>query len=585
MSDDAETPSYIETLRGRGYRFIAPVEWIDSAESQDCERVGVHGENEEAAAFLRSSATGATDPGPSRNHSKWLWLFAAGCILAGVGYAAWAFEGIHQRVSEVLNSALGGSIRPRHISSIAVLPLENLSSDPQQEYFADGLTDTLITNLGQVGTMRVISRASVIQYKRGKTPLPQIAHDLNVDAVVEGTVLRAGSRVRISVQLLDARADRHLWSQTYERDLGDIINLERQAALAIAHEISGRLTGAQEMRIKSSKFVNPEAYDAYLRGTYLLAERSPQAETEARGYFEQALRADPNFAPAYGGLALYYSVACGVAPDFVLAEQYATKAIALDSDLADGHTALAYVRLTQHRYVEAESEFKQAIALNPNYALAYDLYADYWLFMGRPTEALAENNKALQLDPFSYAYNYLQSGILYFLGQYDAALEKARTVSDLNPQVAGIHEWTAQVDWAAGRVPDALAEQRKIASAMNSSQMERDSQEVAAVYSSTGLRGALVREVSLRIRRRTQALRSGAKPPDLYGAGSIAILYSFLADRENTIHWLNETFREDPGHSPEEIMCSRSFDFLRSDPRFKAFERNLALPPQAEVRP
>jgi tetratricopeptide (TPR) repeat protein len=246
---------------------------------------------------------------------------------------------------------------------------------------------------------------------------------------------------------------------------------------------------------------------------------------------------------------------------------------------------LGYIRLTQHRYDEAQKELQQAIALNPNYALAYDLYADYWLFMGHPTEALAENSKALRLDPFSYAYNYLQSGILYYLGQYDAALEKARTVAALNPQVAGINEWTVQLDWAAGRASEALAEQRKIASAIPSPQMERDAQAVAAVYSVSGLRAALTREASLRIQRRTKALRAGAgaRLSGLDGAESIAILYSFLGDRENTLRWLDEALREDPRHSPEDLMCSRSFDFLRSDARFKAFERRLGLPIDSEA--
>ena len=544
LGDDADTPRYIETLPRRGYRFIAPVEWVETEQPQPgstSAHVAISEQNAEPAGAR------ATRAGLFQLRAKWGWILGAGSIVT-VSATILTSTDIRDR----LGAALIFRVRqaPLHISSIAVLPLENLSSDPQQEYFADGLTDTLITNLGQVGTMRVISRASVMQYKRGKTPLPRIARDLNVDAVVEGTVLRAGSRVRISVQLLDARADRHLWAQTYEHNLEDVLKVERQATLAIAHEISGRLTTAQEMRLKSPESIKPEAYDAYLRGSYLLAERSPEAETGARGYFEQALRVDPNFAPAYSGLALSYSVACGVTPDFSLAEAYAIKAIALDQGLADGHTALGYIRLTQHRYREAEEEFKRAITLNPNYALAYDLYADYWLFMGRPTEALAENDKALKFDPFSYAYNYEQSAILYFLGQYDAALEKAQLVATLNPAVAGIHEWSVQLYWAAGRVPEALAEERKIASAIHSSQIEHDAQEVAALYSSSGLRAAILREATHRIQRRTQALRSGATLSGLDGAESSAILYSFLSDRENTLLWLNEALREDPGHSP-----------------------------------
>jgi TolB-like protein/DNA-binding winged helix-turn-helix (wHTH) protein len=585
LGDEADAPRYIETLPRRGYRFITPVEWLDSAGSQPAGPDAEAPTNNRSNSGQVDSAVDGVKPAAKllRDHARWLWILTATCLLASGGFSVLTLDGIRERLGAVLHLPVSAGARSPKISSIAVLPLESLSSDSQQEYFADGLTDSLITDLGQVGTLRVISRASVIQYKRGKTPLPQIARDLNVDAVVEGTVLRAGNRVRISVQLLDARADRHLWAQIYERDLEDVINVERQAALAIAHEISGRLTTAQEMRLKSPESVKPEAFDAYLRGSYLLAERSPEAETGARGYFERAVREDPGFAPAYGGLALYYSVACGTVSDFPVAEEYARKAVALDPNLAEGHTALGYVRLVQHDYPAAKSEFEKAISLNPNYALAYDLYADYWLYMGHPTEALAENSKALELDPFSYAYNYLQSGILYYLGQYGAALEKAQTVAALNPQVAGIEQWTVQLEWAAGRAPEALADQRKIGLATRSPQVERDAQQVARIYSSAGLRAAIAREVSVRVQRRTQSLRSGNRLSELESAGSIAILYSLLGDRENTLRWLNEALREDRGHLHEDLMCTRSFDFLRSDARFKAIERRLGLPPESEL--
>jgi TolB-like protein/DNA-binding winged helix-turn-helix (wHTH) protein/Tfp pilus assembly protein PilF len=581
LGDDAETPRYIETLPRRGYRFIAPVEWVRAAAAQPRSTVA-HAADEGAVPKPNADAD-ATTAVRSRFfllRAKWAWTIAAGCVLAA-GIPIGIVAGLRYRLAEALHLRVN-QIPPR-ISSIAVLPLDNLSSDPQQEYFTDGLTDALITNLGQVGTMRVISRESVMQFKHGKTPLPQIARDLNVDAVVEGTVLREGSRIRISVQLLDARADRHLWAHTYEHNLEDVIHVERQAALEIAHEVSGRLTTAEEMRLKSPESVKPEAYDAFLRGTYLLAERRPEAETGARDYFDQAVRSDPNFAPAYGGLAFFYSLAWGITPDFSRAEAYARNAIALDPGLPDGHAALGYIRLQEHRYPEAEKEIQEAIALNPNYSLAYHIYADYWTFVGRPTEALAENGKALELDPFSYANNYMQTGILYFLGKYDAALEKAQIVAALNPEYGAIHEWTAEIYWAAGRAPEALAEERKVASGARSLQMERDVQEVAAVYSHSGLHAALSREATLRAQRRTQILRSGATLADLYSAQRIANLYSFLADRENTLHWLDEMLREEPGHSPEDLMCSRSFDFLRSDSRFTAIERRLGLPVESEL--
>jgi TolB-like protein/DNA-binding winged helix-turn-helix (wHTH) protein/Tfp pilus assembly protein PilF len=584
LGDDASAPRYIETLPRRGYRFIAPVEWLGSTDPPPANGVTVPS----AAATSAADHELPQEPAPPlparllRRRFPRLWLPALGGLVLVASLFALIVPGVWDRLATALH--LHFPQNPPRISSIAVLPLENLSSDPQQEYFADGLTDTLITDLGQVGTMRVISRASVIQYKRGKTTMPQIAHDLNVDAVVEGTVFRSGTKVRISIQLLDARNDRHLWARTYERDLQDIITLEGEVALAIAHEISGRLNTEQEMRLSSTASVNPQAFDAYLRGSYLLAERTPEAETDARGYFEQAVRADPNFAPAYSGLANFYSVAWGLKPDLPLGEQYARKAIALDPDLADGHASLGFIQLIQHKYPEAKPQLQLAIALNPNYALAHNLYADYWLFMGRPTEALAENGKALQLDPFSFPYNFTRCAIFDYLGEYDAALEKLQTVATLNSRDAGVNTMYVHIYWADARVPQALAVEKKIASSMESPQLLRDVDTVAATYSRQGARAALRKEVELRLNARAKLLLSGAKLPELYSSQTMAFLYADLSDRENTLRWLSQAVQEGDGrldvlgHLFEDVMCSRQFDFLRSDPRFQAIQRRLGLP-------
>jgi len=574
LGDDAGTPRYIETLPRRGYRFVCPVEWTNSPEAPSV------AEASRVALLEKGEATGESRARPSRLATRRLWRRALWVVpvllVVAAALVVFVSDRVRERMAAVLHLPLVGT--PPHFASIAVLPLESLSSDAQQEYFADGLTDTLITDLGQIGTMRVISRTSVIQYKRGKTALPQIARDLNVDAVVEGTILRSGSKVRISVQLLDARKDQHLWAGAFERDAQNVIALEKQVALAIAHEISGRLAPATEMRLKEPASVNTEAFDAYLRGSYLLAERTPEAETSARGYFEQALRADPNFAPAYSGLALFYSVAWGLDPDYPRAEQYARKAIALDPGLAEGHAALGYIRLYEHSYAEAERELKLGIVLNPNYALVHNLYADYWLQMGRPTEALAENSKALQLDPFSFPYNFMRSGVFYFLGQYDAALDQLQVVTALNRKAEDFDDWRVYLEWLAGRVPEALAEERKIASDLHSPQLLHETEEVAEIYAKEGRRGALVREVANRVRGRARWLRSGAKLTGIfYGGRSITCLYALLGDREATLRWLKESLlRQELG--TEDLMCSREFDFLRSDPRYQELQRQAGLP-------
>ena len=326
---------------------------------------------------------------------RWLAAGMAGALVAllatliGLNVA-----GLRDRLAPYVGWHSTTPAQALRIQSIAVLPLENLSRDPEQEYFADGLTDDLITDLGKIANLRVISRTSVMQYKGGaKKLLPQIARELNVDAVVEGTVQRSGDRVRITAQLLEARTDRHLWAETYVRDFGEIIGLEEEAALAIAHEVSGRLSTAEEARLGSKRTVNPRAYDAYLHGRHLWAERTAETEPGARAYFEQALREDPGFALAYSGLADYYAVSWWVTTDLPLAERYARKAVALEPDLAEAHASLGIACVYQRKFVEGQMELKRAIELNSNYAMAHHWYSLELLTLGRLTEALAENER------------------------------------------------------------------------------------------------------------------------------------------------------------------------------------------------
>src|ERR1019366_7222439 len=296
---------------------------------------------------------------------------------------------------------------------------------------------------GQISSLRVISRTSVMQYKGTRKPLPEIARELNVDAAVEGTVLRSGSRVRITAQLLQARTDRHLWAETYEQDFEDVIRLERQMALAIAHEVTGRLTPAQETRLAHGRTANPRAYDAYLRGRYFWGQRTPEPARAAIGYFEQALREDPHFALAYSGLADCYSVSWWTKGDLPLAEKYARKALALEPDLAD-----------------AQKELRRALDLNPNYVMAHHWRSLHLLYLGRLEEALAENERARQLDPFSFPVNHLRVYALLGLHQYDHALEQAETEAAIAPRSPDPHAQMARVYWIEGRVPDGLTEER-----------------------------------------------------------------------------------------------------------------------------
>lgn len=581
LGDDADTPRYIQTLPRRGYRFIAPVLMLDPPVSNgepgaDSFQYVSHVSDQANSIEKAPTAAISSDQRMSSTirrslRSTFTVLIAATLLTVAINPVS-----LIQRSLATLHSKTGPM--PPRIESIAVLPLENLSGDPEQEFFADGLTDTLITNLGQVLTMRVISRASVLRYKRGKTPLPEIARELNVDAVVEGTVVRAGNKVRISVQLLDARTDHHLWAETYERNLEDVIDLERQIALAVAHEISGRLSSGEEVRLSNKGRVNLQALDAYMRGRRLFAERTAEAETDARGYFEEALRADPDFAPAYTGLADIYSVAWNMKSDYPLAEKFARKAIALDPELAEGHASLGIAALYQHKYAEAETELKIAIALNPNYALAHNLYANYWALMGRTTEALAENTRAHELDPFSFPINAMRGAILWYMGRTEQSIEQFQTVESLNPQSTVSHEVLAHLYWGEARVTEALAEEKRISALVHDPGLLHDAEQVTGVYAKFGFRPALLKDLQLRERAHERAAGEANTVHGFYFSSTIALQYAILRDREPTLRWLERATREPRGHLPEDLMCAQEFDFLRSDPRFQSILRNFGLP-------
>jgi TolB-like protein/DNA-binding winged helix-turn-helix (wHTH) protein/Tfp pilus assembly protein PilF len=570
LGDDSENPRFIETLPRRGYRLIAPVEVI--APAAIVKEGGARGE---VGVPLMPPPKGLPAETPRQKH--WLVATMVGALVMLLAtLIGLKVTGLRDCLIGYAGARSPAPVQAPHIESIAVLPLENLSQDPEQEYFADGLTDALITDLGQVAPLRVISRTSVMQYKGGRKPLPQIAQDLDVDAVVEGTVQRVGDRVRITAQLVEARTDRHLWAETYVRDSGELIQLEEQTALAIAHEVSGRLTTDQETRLASQRTVNPRAYDAYLHGRYLWNERTEETAVGARVYFEQALREDPSFALAYSGLADYYGVSWLVKSDLPLAEKYARKAVALEPDLAEAHASLGIACVYQAKFAEGEKELKRAVELNPNYAMAHHWYALYLLTFGRLTEALAENDRARQLDPFSLPINFLRGVMLLGLHEYDRAVEQLERAAAINPQSQGPHEQLARIYWIEGRVLEALTEEREVAALAHDPSLLHDQEEIAAAYAKSGLPGAQLKAAQLK-ERTYEALRQeqegGAASDKAASAFDVARQYGLLKNREKVLHWLNPADFGVYGKSAPE------FDFLRSDPRFQNLLRRLNLPP------
>ena len=361
------------------------------------------------------------------------------------------------------------SAAKRTISSIAVLPLDNYSGDPNQEYFSDGMTDELTTDLATISALRVISRGSVMQYKGAhRPPTPVIAKALNVDAVVEGSVMRIGDKVRITAQLIDAPADRHLWAKSFERDSRDVLALQDELALAIAKEINVQLTPNEQTRLTSAPVVNPEAHDAYLKGRYFFGRPSDENLKKAIAQFEEAVRLDPEFAPAYSGLSDAYGWA-GFNEGFLTsteamakAKETAVKAVQLDDKSAEAHTSLAVFKSqSEFDWVGSESEFHRAFALNPSYAFAHDQFGVVLALQGRLDEALAEGKLAAELDPLSPEILLDAVFALAWQGDYEAAMEQANRAVDLDPAFSLPRFAQGWINIAAGKIGDAIPELQK----------------------------------------------------------------------------------------------------------------------------
>jgi TolB-like protein/Tfp pilus assembly protein PilF len=459
------------------------------------------------------------------------------------------------------------------IESLAVLPLENLSGDKEQEYFADGMTEELITNLGKISALRVISRTSVMRYKKTDKPLPQIAKELNVDAVIEGSVLRAGNRVRITAQLIQAEQERHLWAESYERDLRDILALQSEVARAIAGEIKVRLTPQEQTRLAGARPVNPEVYELWLKGRHLLAAGiSPKDVMKALEYFQQAIDLDPTYAPAHAGISVAYSNAAlfyALAPHEALpkAKAAAKRALELDESLAEAHVALAQLMENPDwDWSGAEREFKRALELNPNSVDAHSWYSWFLTNMLRFEEAIAECRRAVELDPLAPLVIGELGWMLYYAGHYDESIGLFRQLLEREPGYAYGHlvlSW----NYVAKHAPaEAAAACRKAVELAPDDQW---------VLTSCGHDLAVVgrRQEALALLERVKTL-GGRKPVDPY---NLAWLYVGLGEKELALQSLERAFRD---RSPN-MACLR-LDFsqpLGSDARYQNLLRRMNFPP------
>ena len=571
LGDSAENPRFIETLPKRGYRFIADVSVVD-ADTRPQRPGSADGDLPNSE---RKSSELKTESGRRIQHAgltlapvapkRPLWptrrliiAVALAFVLSLPILAVWLF---HSR-----------GRAPTGIRSLAVLPLDNLSGDASQNYFADGMTDELITDLAQISALRVISRTSVMVYKGARKPLPEIARELNVDAVVEGTVLRSGDQVRITAQLIEAPDDKHLWAASYEGDLRDTLALQKKVASAIADQIRINLTPQEQAALKDVKVVNPEAYESYLKGRYFWSKRTADGLKAALAYFNQAIEEDPKYAQAYSGLADTYALSgdwqyAVMTPKeaFPKAKAAAIKALELDSTLGEAHNSLAFVLDGFDWDLESGGkEFRRAIELNPGYATAHHWYAWHLGLLGRYDEAIEEMRKAESLDPLSLIINADLAELLAIAHFSDESIRQSRKTIEMDPNFALAHNQLAQAYLQKHMYAEAVAEMQIAV------QFSADSPtciaNLARAYVAAGKKSEAI-ELLSDLKKRSNSAYSNA--------AEIAMIYASLGDTDQAMTWLDKGYEErfNPG-----VLLRPGFDPLRADSRFQSLVHRIGLP-------
>jgi serine/threonine protein kinase/Tfp pilus assembly protein PilF len=466
----------------------------------------------------------------------------------------------------------GGTPAPQ-IQSLAVLPLLNLSGDPAQEYFSDGVTDTLITELAQIGSLKVISRTSSMQYKETKKSLPEIARELNVDGIIEGTVQRSGDRVRINAQLIQGPTDKHLWANSYERDLRDVFALEKDVTGDIARQVQAKLKTPDQATSAQPRPVNPKVLEAYLQGNYHLQKFSrgsgDEEKRKAWEFFQQAIDADPGFAPAYVGLSeAHNGTMQGSIEDEVVERKAAEKAVELDPTLSEAWKNLGDVRFDSWDWRGAEESYRRAIALNPNNAVAHEYLGDLLDDIGRLEEGWSEYQLAQQLDP---NHNHLHYA-LYKRREYDRAIQLNLTMLESDPNNGYLHHQLYESYSAKGMYKEAVQQLEQAAILFG---LPEEAPNLRRAFALSGYAGAM-REWAKELEH-LHATKQAFLPVNL------AVTYAALGDKDRAFYWLEEGYKHrgqsSAGTDFSDLRVYRGLDPLRSDPRFADLLRRMGLPP------
>jgi TolB-like protein/DNA-binding winged helix-turn-helix (wHTH) protein/Flp pilus assembly protein TadD len=545
LNDSADHPRYIETLARRGYRFVAPVRGFVA-----------EGESEKAVLVPGQWA-------PVRFHGRRLWLVTAIAVCV-IGIAGWGWR--HWRNRPAIPAVPA-------VRSLAVLPLQNLSGDPSQEYVADGMTEELIGRLAKVHDLRVISRTSAMHFKKTQLSVPEIAKTLGVDAIVEGSVIREGSQVRVHAQLIRGATDEHIWTGEYQREFRSLLALQEEVARSIAERIEISLTPQERVTLASTPPVDPEAYEDYLKGRYYFNQRTEDALSKSIGSFQNAIARNPSYALAYSGLADAYAM-LGFRGGFPSkdalsrAKAAALKAIELNDTLAEPHASLAFIAETyEWEWATAEREYNRALQLNPGDARVHHWYAGYLMYVGRLEDGISEARRARDLDPLSLPVNNALAGRLLVTDRYDEALGQVQKTLGLDSHFAPAHQTLGWIYLRGGKREEAIQEFLKALQLAGSDDTDL-MLDLGFAYAIAG-----DRREALRMLAKLRSLHERGLVP----SGSIAILYGALGELNEAFAWLEKAYKErDPQLTY--LKAGRRFEPLRHDPRFQKLMHRVGLP-------
>jgi TolB-like protein/DNA-binding winged helix-turn-helix (wHTH) protein/Tfp pilus assembly protein PilF len=559
FGDSADNPRFIETIPRRGYRFVAPVQETIAEPGQPSEQVAI----EDAIQSQRTRTKG---------FQRLAAVLSAAAVLVVLASVTYLRRSLPPATSTNQKRVM-----------LAVLPFQNMSNDVAQEYFSDGLTEETITDLGQLSPdqLGVIARTSAMAYKHTNKTVSQIGRELGVAYILEGSVRRQGGEARVSAQLIRVSDQTHLWAQSYERELHDLLQIENELGKAIARQVEINLTPQQEIDLSKMRTVNPQAYDLYLKGRFYWNQRNPAALKESIGYLQRATAQDPNFALAYVGLADAYNISNIVGvysakESLPEAKAAATKALTLDPSLAEAHAALGMEKSHyEFDFPGAQKEFLEAIELNPNSAYAHLFYSNCYLApMGRFSEAIAENKKALDLDPLSLPINNFMGMTYMFAGDYEKSYQQFQHTIAMDPAFPLAHQYFSWLLATTGRYEESIQENEKseLLSGSSPADASAEAATMLQAFKSGGAKG-FQRKHLQRILQTLRQPSGGFVPP-----GDVASAYALAGDKDKAFEWLERAYAEGDGANITLLNCIPSFKSLHGDGRFEDLLRRLGLP-------